>query len=282
MRRPRATTRSGALLTFIVVGGGPTGVELAGAMSEIVRRSMPLDFRRIDTTEARIILFEGEPRLLPAFPESLSERAARDLRSMGVEVALSTRVTQIDSEGVVARSSDGDERRIDSSVILWAAGVRASSVGAMLGAPTDKAGRVRVREDLSIPGHPEVFVVGDLAATEDEAPGLAPAAMQMGRYAGGIIADEARAVLHNSERPRRAPFRYRDKGMLATIGRSRAVAVIGGRRFTGFIAWSLWLAVHIYFLIGFRNRLLVMFQWAWAWLTFQRGARLITPEMRDS
>lgn len=277
---PDASARR-ALLTFVVVGAGPTGVELAGAMSEIARKSMPRDFRNIDTTSARIILCEGRDRVLPEYPAALSERALRDLRALGVEVLLETTVTAVDERGVTA-SAKGAEQRIDASCVFWAAGVKASPLGAMLGADLDRAGRVRVEADLSIAGHPEVFVLGDLASTRDPAPGIAPAAMQMGRFAGRVIAAEAGRALHNPGPPRRAAFRYLDKGMLATIGRSRAVADIRGHRFGGFPAWALWLGVHIFFVIGFRNRAMVLLQWAWAWFTFQRGARLITGDTRRS
>ncbi len=277
--------RRRARLTFVVVGAGPTGVELAGAMAEIARKSIPKDFRRIDTTTARVVLCEGGSRVLPAYPEELSARAKRDLEALGVEVMVDALVTAMDERGVVIGEGEG-AKRIDASCVFWAAGVKASGLGAMLGAPTDKAGRVKVSPDLSIPGRPEVFVAGDLAQVTDrsggEVPGVAPAAMQMGRHVARVIRGEAASVLHNAPRPRREPFRYVDKGMLATIGRARAVADVRGRRFAGLAAWALWSLVHIFFLIGFRNRFLVMYQWAWAWATFQRGARLITPEHGDT
>lgn len=277
---PDASARR-ALLTFVVVGAGPTGVELAGAMSEIARKSMPRDFRRIDTTSARIILCEGQERVLPEYPASLSQRALHDLRALGVETLLGTTVTAVDERGVLARTN-GVEQRIDASCVFWAAGVKASPLGAMLSADVDRVGRVRVEADLSVAGHPEVFVLGDLAATREKAPGIAPAAMQMGRFAGRLIASEAQRALQSADRPQRPAFRYRDKGMLATIGRSRAVADIRGHRFAGFPAWALWLGVHIFFVIGFRSRSLVLLQWAWAWFTFQRGARLITGDIHRS
>jgi NADH dehydrogenase len=266
-----------AILTFVVVGGGPTGVELAGAMAEIARRALPRDFRRIDTTTARIILIEAGPRLLAALPEALGRRAKEDLERMGVDVWVGARVTGIDAGGV----SIGDER-IATRNVFWAAGVRASPLGASLGVPLDRAGRVEVGPDLTIPGHPEVFVVGDMAHVVEadtgmEVPGVAPAAMQMGRYAAGIIAREV-AIPPGAARPARPAFRYRDKGNLATIGRARAVGLIKGRRLTGLPAWVLWLAVHITYLLGYRNRLAVLVQWAWAYVRWIRRARLITGE----
>lgn len=269
-----------AHLTFVVVGGGPTGVELAGAMAEIARREIPCDFRAIDTTTTRVILIEGQSRILSTFPEELSRAAQRQLEQLGVEVMLNSMVTHVDEGGVQV----GD-RRIDAACVLWAAGVLASSLGSSLGAETDRAGRVLVRDDLSLPGHPEVFVIGDLAAarnptTGQPVPGLAPAAMQMGNYAARVIAAEVAARNAGKPAPPRAPFVYVDKGNLATIGRNRAVAVLGRLRFSGFIAWVLWAVVHILFLVSFRNRLAVMFSWAWTYLFHDRGARLITGDSR--
>lgn len=256
--------RRRAALTFVIVGAGPTGVELAGAMAEVARRAIPRDFRSIDTTTARVILVEAHGRILPGFPPPLSDRAARDLEGLGVEVRLNSRVSSIDTAGIAI----GDER-IDAGNIVWAAGVRASSLGASLGAPLDEAGRIRVEPDLSIPACPDIFIAGDLARIDDAAggivPGVAPAAMQMGRHAARQIATG-----------RRAPFRYTDKGLLATIGRGRAVAAIGGSHHAGLRAWLLWSLVHIFYLIGFRNRLFVMAGWIWSYLVFDRGARLIT------
>lgn len=273
-REPDAARRR-AILTFVVIGGGPTGVELAGAMAEIARRAIPREFRRIDTTTARIILLEGGPRLLTSFPAHLSARARRDLESLGVEVWLESPVSNIDDGGVAI----GEERIVTRNV-FWAAGVKASPIGASLGAPTDRAGRVAVNPDLSVPGRPEVFVVGDLAAVPEESaggtvPGVAPAAMQMGRFVGRLIGEEIRwrTVPGASARAR---FVYKDKGNLATIGRARAVGVIGGRGFAGFPAWALWLGIHIVYLIGFRNRVLVLVRWAWAYFRYERGARLVT------
>jgi NADH dehydrogenase len=268
-----------AKLTFIVVGGGPTGVELAGTMSELARRSIPRDFRAIDTTTARVILVEANDRLLQAYPPELSARAKVDLEKLGAEVRLNSRVIEIDGDGVtIALAHAGGTERINAENSIWAAGVQASAVGGTLGAPLDRTGRVQVEPDLSIPGHREVFVVGDLARVIDpkssqEVPGVAPAAIQMGRFAAKMIGQEAREL---SAPKRRPAFHYRDKGMVATIGRARAVALIKGFKFHGWPAWLLWATIHIIELIGFRNRLIVMLQWAWAYIIFQRGARLIT------
>jgi len=262
-----------ACLTFVVVGGGPTGVELAGTMAELARRAFVKDFRRIDTSSARIILIEGGPRLLPAFPPALSERARKDLEKLGVQVWLNTRVTGIDAQGV-----DLGKDRIATSNVTWAAGVRATPIARTLPVETLRDGRVAVNPDLTIPGHPEVFVIGDLARVLDrtgtaEVPGVAPAAMQMGTYVGNVLAREARGL---SKPDARAPFRYKDKGTLATIGRASAVAKLPRLTLTGYPAWVFWLGLHIFFLIGFRNRVIVLIQWAWSYLTFERGARLIS------
>ncbi|HYG68396.1 MAG TPA: NAD(P)/FAD-dependent oxidoreductase [Anaeromyxobacteraceae bacterium] len=257
-----------ALLTFVVVGGGPTGVELAGALVEIARHTLARDFRHIEPASARVILLEGTPRVLPSYPEDLSESARRQLVSLGVEVRTGKLVTGIDGEGVRM----GDER-IAVRTVLWGAGVAASPLARALGVPLDKAGRVKVSPDLTIPGHPDVFVAGDLAAVAQEdgttVPGLAPAAIQEGRH----VAKAILASLRGAPLPR---FRYRDKGSLSTIGRARAVGLVRGLHLTGFVAWFTWLFVHILFLIGFRNRFMVLAQWAWAYLTWGRGARLIT------
>lgn len=254
-------------LTFAIVGGGPTGVELAGALAEISHHALALDFRRIDPTQARILLIEGGPRILAPFPPELSEKAARQLARLGVEVRTGSIVTQIDSAGV----SIGAER-LPARTVLWAAGVAASPIAKSLGVPLDRAGRVIVQPDLTIPEHPEVFVIGDVAAfTQDDRtlPGLAPVAKQEGEHA-------ARNILHAVRVESLEAFHYRDKGSLATIGRGAAVAVIGNWRLSGYLAWWAWLAVHILYLIGFRNRVIVLFEWAWAYWTWQRGARLIT------
>jgi NADH:ubiquinone reductase (H+-translocating) len=260
----RDPDHAGRLLTFVVIGGGPTGVELAGALVEIAVHSLGDEFDVIDPSRARVILVEGDPHVLPVYPEKLSESARRQLESLGVEVVTGTLVSEIDGVGVTLASG----RRIDAGTVLWAAGVQASPLGALLGAEMDRSGRVRVEEDLSVPGHPEVFVVGDLASVPG-VPGVAPAAMQMGRHAGRMIV----ADLAGGER---SAFRYRNKGSLATIGRARAVADFGWLRFGGFLAWVSWLAIHIFYLIGFRNRLLVLLSWAWSYVTFRRGARIIT------
>lgn len=255
------------LLTFVIVGGGPTGVELAGALAEIARHSLARDFRDIDPAQATVILLEAAERLLPAFPPDLSRKAADQLASLGVVVRVGTRVTKIEPEAVWL----GDER-IGARTALWAAGVAASPLASSLDAALDRQGRVRVLPDLTVPGHPEIFVVGDLAALEENGkpvPGLAPAAMQEGRHAAANVrnAIEGKPLL---------PFHYVDKGTLATIGRAAAVADIRGWKISGFFAWIAWLGIHIFSLIGFRNRLLVMIEWAWAYVTWQRGARLIT------
>ncbi|HEX9865735.1 MAG TPA: NAD(P)/FAD-dependent oxidoreductase [Acidimicrobiia bacterium] len=252
------------LLTFVVVGGGPTGVELAGALVEIAVHSLGDEFDAIDPSQARVILVEGTSHVLPVYPETLSESARRQLEGLGVEVVTGVLVDEIDGHGVTL--SNG--RRVDSGTVLWAAGVQASPLGTALGVETDRTGRVKVEDDLSIPGHPEVFVVGDLASYPD-VPGVAPAAMQMGRHAGRMIEADLKGL-------ERSVFSYRNKGSLATIGRARAVADFGRVRFGGFFAWVAWLAIHIFYLIGFRNRLFVLASWAWSYVTFRRGARIIT------
>ncbi|MCC6675584.1 MAG: NAD(P)/FAD-dependent oxidoreductase [Phycisphaerales bacterium] len=270
-------------LTFIVIGAGPTGVEMAGALAEIAVKSIPRDFRRIDTSSARIVLVEAQDRVLPAgFPPELSARARDSLVRLGVEVRLGQRVMAVDAEGVQLRRQDGSTERLGARNVIWAAGVKASSLIASLGTPMDRAGRAEVGPDLAVPGHPEVFVLGDAARVVDartgqEVPGMCPPAIQMGVYAGGIIAGETRGP--RPDPSSRRPFRYRDKGLLATIGRNKAVAFVSGFRFSGYPAWALWALVHIFYLIGFRNRVLVMIEWAWAYLVFERGARLITGEM---
>ena len=261
-----------ALLTFVIVGGGPTGVELAGAFAEIARHTIARDFRAIDPTHARVILLEGGPRLLASFPADLAATAARSLARLGVEVRTSAQVTRITHDAVWI----GGEQ-IRSRAVVWAAGVEGAALGRSLGVPTDRAGRVTVEPDLSVPGHPEIFVAGDLAAfplpAGEMLPGLAPVAMQQGRAA----ADNAWRRLRGEPT---VPFRYRDRGSMATIGRAAAVAAIGRLHLTGLLAWLAWLGVHIVYLIGFRNRFLVLVQWAWAYVTWQRGARLITGPWR--
>jgi len=255
--------RQQAWLNFVIVGGGPTGVELAGALSEIARQTMIRDFRRINSSSARVILIEGLNRVLPPYPAVLSEKAADQLRGLGVEVMTGKIVTGITDHDV--RIGD---TIIPTRTVLWAAGVQASPLARALGCPLDRAGRVVVEPDLSVPGHPEAFVIGDLAAVPD-VPGVAPAAIQEGTHTAKNI---ARIVANQPT----VPFHYWDKGSLATIGRAAGVADFGRLKLSGFLAWSAWLAVHIFFLIGFRNRILVILQWAWAYVTFQRGARLIT------
>jgi NADH dehydrogenase len=256
------------LLTFIIVGGGATGVEMAGAIAELARKALAADFRNIDPRDARIVLVEAGLRLLPAFARKLSDYAKRALESLGVEVRLGAAVSDCSAEGV--RIGDA---WIDGRTIIWAAGVRASPVGKWLGSETDRAGRLRVNPDLSVPGFANIFVIGDAALALDASgaplPGVATVAEQEGRYVGNLLVRRARGI----DVP---AFRYRDPGSMATIGRSRAVAEILGLKLTGFLAWLLWSLVHIYGLIGFRNRLVVALSWAWSYLTFERGTRLIT------
>ncbi len=261
-----------ALLTSVVIGGGPTGVELAGALAEISRETIARDFRRIDPTKARIVLLEGGPRVLAAFPDPLPARAATALARIGVEVRTGATVTRVTPDAVWL----GGEQ-IRARTVLWAAGVAAAPLTRTLGVPLDRAGRVLVERDLSIPAHPEAFAIGDLCAflAEDgrPLPGLAPVALQQGRAA-------ARNVLRRLAGEPTEAFRYRDRGSMATIGRAAAVAVVGRLRLSGLPAWLAWLFVHIMFLIGFRNRFLVLFQWTWAYISWQRGARLITGPWR--
>lgn len=254
-------------LTFVVVGGGPTGVELAGAIGEMSRFTLARDFRNIDSTIARIILIEAGPRLLPMFSATLASRAMRDLESLGVQTWLSSRVTRIDEQGVEV---SGD--RIHAATVLWAAGVQASPLVRQDGFSLDRQGRVRVEKDLAVIGHPNIFAAGDVChfvSNDDQPlPGIAPVAMQQGKHFAKII----RTDLDGKPRPE---FRYVDKGQMATIGRSCAIAEVGKYRMTGFLAWMAWLVVHIYFLTGFRNRIFVILSWTWSFLTFSRGARLI-------
>ena len=257
------------LLTFVIVGGGATGVEMAGAIAEIAQQTLSADFRRIDPRSAHIILIEAGPRLLPTFPPELSDYVRDTLMHAGVTVMNDTMVTKCDPRGV-----DLNSGLLDAGTIIWAAGVVASPVAKWLGAEADRAGRVKVNPDLSVPGHPNIFVIGDVAAVADgkgrPIPGTAPAAKQMGQYVGGLIA--ARMAGGTT----RKPFRYMHLGDLATIGRRAAVVKFGRLRLKGFIGWLFWSVAHIYFLIGLRNRFIVAFSWFWSYLTFQRGARLIT------
>jgi NADH dehydrogenase len=257
-------------LNFVIIGAGATGVELAGAITDIAKRYMVDDFRGIDPTRARVILLEGGPSVLSAYPPDLQQSAKKQLEDLGVEVRLNAKVTNIEPGAVMIGSE-----QIQSRVTLWAAGVAASPLGKKLGVATDRAGRVQVAGDLSIPGHKDVFVLGDLASYLDKdgkpVPGVAPAAIQMGKFAGEQIARDL------SREPRRT-FHYLNKGMLATIGRSKAVGELPGLHVSGLIAWAMWLGIHIFFLIGFRNRFFVMMEWAWAYFTFNRGARLITEK----
>ena len=255
------------LLTFAIVGGGATGVEMAGAISEVARQSLAMDFRNIDPTAARIVLIEAGPRIMPTLPENLSDYVRRTLAKKGVELMTSTRVMSCDARGV-----DLEHGRLDAGTIIWAAGVVASPAARWLGVEPDRAGRVKVSADLSVPGHPEIFVIGDTSTVTDQPgiPGIAPAAKQMGGYVGALIAARV------AGKPSPPPFRYRHLGDLATIGRHAAVVKLGRLELTGFIGWLFWSLVHIYFLIGVRDRFIVAFTWLWDYLTFQRGARLIT------
>ena len=270
-----------AALTFAVVGGGPTGVELAGAIKEIAGQSIQRDFRSIDTTTTRVILCQGGDRVLKGMPDELSARAKRDLEEMGVEVIVGKRVVDVGDYGVTL----DDGQRIHARNVFWAAGVRANPIGQSSDMPCDKAGRVHVEADLSVPGHPHTFVIGDMASatsgdTGRAVPGVAPAALQMGRHVGRLIAEECTSGAHLREPADREPFRYVDKGTLATIGKARAVGEIRGFNFTGFLAWFLWGLVHITFLVGFGNRIVVVTRWFYNWATNSRDARLITGEAR--
>jgi NADH dehydrogenase len=255
------------LLTFAIVGGGPTGVEMAGAISEVARQSLAKDFRHIDPTAARIVLIEAGPRIMPTLPENLSDYVRRTLGNKGVEVMTSTRVTACDARGV-----ELEHGRLDAGTVIWAAGVVASPAARWLDAEHDRAGRVLVNPDLTVPGHANVFVIGDTADVVDQPgiPGTAPPAKQMGAYVGRLIAAR---VAGRTPPP---PFRYRHLGDLATVGRHAAVVKLGRLELTGFLGWLFWSLVHIYFLIGVRDRFIVAFTWLWDYVTFQRGARLIT------
>lgn len=264
-REPDSTRRA-AWLTFVVIGAGATGVELAGMLAEIARHTLRGEFRRFDPSNARIVLVEGTDRVLPSYPAELSEKARLQLERLGVTVWLGRRVTSVDAGGVQL----GDDR-IAAKTLVWAAGVTASPLGASLGTPLDGIGRVIVQPDLSVANHPEIFVIGDLACIpshQPPVPGVAPAAKQMGRWA-------VKNILRRIDGKETLPFHYRDYAMLATIGKNAAVGILGRVRISGYLAWLTWLLVHIYFLINFRNRLVVMVDWAWAYWTFQRFARIV-------
>jgi NADH dehydrogenase len=258
-------------LTFVIVGGGPTGVELAGAIPFIAKKALVSEFRRVDTRRTRVVLVEAGPRILPSFPEDLAQHAVRDLADLGVEVRVNSFVTKVEGDGVWV----GNEK-IRARTAFWAAGNMASPLGKLLGAPLDSAGRVKVNDDLSVPGHPEIFAIGDLAILRQDGkpvPWVAPAANQQGAFA-------AKSIVRDTRRQPRKKFHYFNKGDLATIGRSRAIADFGRVRFTGRLAWFLWLFVHIMYLVGFRNRIVVLIEWAYAYFTYQAGVRLITDVER--
>jgi NADH dehydrogenase len=274
-----------ALLTFVVIGGGPTGVELAGAIAELSRNVLTDDFRSIDSREAKVVLVEAGPRILPSFPEDLAQSAVDQLADLGVEVKTYARVTSIDAEGAMLETGGPDDvpglgtgrdrERLSSGTVLWAAGVRGNALATGLGVPLDKQGRVFVEKDCSLPDHPEVFAIGDMAHYEEDGqllPGVSPVAMQQARYVARIVRWEC----ESDGRPPRAPFSYFDKGSMATIGRSRAIAMARGIKMHGFIAWLAWLFIHIFYLIGFKNRLSVLLNWTWSYFFWARGARLIT------
>jgi NADH dehydrogenase len=259
-----------ALLTFVLVGAGPTGVEMAGAIAELAHTALASDFRTIDPASARIILVEAMPRILTAFPESLAKKTQKALNQLGVEVRTHSAVEAINDDGVVIGG-----QLLPTKTVIWTAGVTASLAGKWLGADVDRAGRVKVQDDLTLPNYPSIFVIGDTASLMQNGkplPGVAPVAMQEGRYVASLIKQD---IIGNKQHK---PFHYLNKGNVATVGRSYGIIDLGWIRLSGFLAWLAWLAIHIFYLIGFRNRLLVMFQWAWAYLTFQRGARLITFE----
>jgi NADH dehydrogenase len=271
--RAEDTQRQRQLLTFVIVGGGPTGVELAGTLAEIARQTLRDEFQTIDTTRARILLVEAGPTILQTFPENLRNAARASLMRLGIEVREGVAVTGVDSHGVMIGAE-----RVDAGTVLWAAGVAASSVVKTLGVPLDRAGRVIVEPDLSIPGHPEVFVAGDAAAAKNDGkllPGVAQTAMQGARHA-------AKNILRRLKGQSSTPFIYRDLGSMAIIGRRAAISDLGWIKLSGALAWFAWLFLHIFMLIGFRNRVVVLFEWAMAYFTFQRGARLITGDTRST
>ena len=277
--------RRAALLTFVVAGAGPTGVEMAGQIAELAHDTLRHDFRSIDPRSGRILLIEGADRVLTSFPASLSTRAERSLKRLGVTSMLNRLVVKVDAGGVTVKGPDEMTERISSRTVVWAAGVTASGLasklGELTGAETDRAGRVTVEPDLTLPGHPEVLALGDMVrvrsrdGTTMTLPGVAPVAMQQGRYAAKLVRDRA----SGNETP---PFRYRDKGNLATIGRAAAVADIRGLKLSGLLAWLTWLVVHLWYLVGFQNRVLVFIRWSFSFVTHGRGARLITGEAAES
>ncbi|MET0387617.1 MAG: NAD(P)/FAD-dependent oxidoreductase [Polyangiales bacterium] len=273
-REPSPEKRA-QLLSFVVIGGGPTGVEVAGAIAELSRFALGRDFRQARPSEARVLLIEGGPRVLPAFDVSLSEKAVLQLAELGVHVRTGTVVESIGPQGVRLRTGE----LLLAETIVWAAGVACSPLIRTLGVEVDRQGRAKVEQDCSLPGHPESFVIGDAAcfldAKGNPLPGVSPTAMQMGRYVAELVRREVRAR-DQPDKPARTQFRYADKGSMATIGRSRAIAQVQDIHLSGALAWLAWLAVHIWYLIGFRNRFLVMFDWAWSYITYRRGARLIT------
>lgn len=294
-REPDATERR-KLLTFVVIGGGPTGVELAGAIAELARYVLSSDFRSIDPREAKVVLLEAGPRILTSFTPSLGQSAVEQLQELGAEVRTGMRVVAIDEEGVdIEDGAEADElpglgtgrerERIGSATVVWAAGVKANNLAHQLGAPVDRQGRVIVLPDCSLPGHPEVFAIGDMARFEENGqvlPGVSPVAMQQARYVARLV----RWELESDGRPPRKPFSYFDKGSMATIGRSRAIAEARGLKLHGFIAWLAWLFIHVWYLIGFRNRVAVLLNWMWSYVSYKRGARLITstgwsPDLDD-
>jgi NADH dehydrogenase len=252
-----------------MVGAGPTGVEMAGAIAELARQSLASEFRHINPKSARVLLIEALPRILPTFSETLAKKAQKTLTRLGVEVRTSTPVEAIDERGVVIGG-----KHLAAETVIWTAGVAASPAGKWLGAETDRAGRVKVNSDLSVPGHPNIFVIGDTASVTQEdgspVPGVAPAAMQEGNYVASVITDRAAGKEHEQA------FQYVNKGNMATIGRLSGIVDVGGKQYSGFVGWILWLLVHIYYLIGFRNRVVVIFQWVVSYLLFQRTARIIS------
>ncbi len=274
------------LLTFVIVGGGPTGVELAGAMAEIAHTTLKSSFRRFDAATARVVLVDSGERLIKSFDTSSSTRAKKDLESLGVEVFLNSRVTDVAEHSIQVLSKDGTQQTIMTRQVIWAAGVKASPLGAMLGAPLDNAGRVIVGSDLSISHAPNVFVIGDLASYQDPksktaVPGVAQGAIQMGNFVGEIIARELSNSSCTQSSFSRGIFTYKDKGSMATIGRGKAVAEISGKMYGGLTAWILWAVIHIFFLIGFRNRIETLIQWIWMYFFYERGVRLITGEAKQ-